>query len=381
MKRIAALFLILFNLLSASAQHGWEARILPGFLVPHHEDMARQMAHVSGFEVGREWKIDSAGYIARHQNHPYAGIALSYFNLGNDINGHALCIQNYYDAGIPLGKRSSLRGRFSVGLGYLNKEYDINTNPMNRSIGSHYNGFMQILTYVQTPLTPRTFLHFGIGMSHFSNGNWSMPNLGINLPSLVLGVKYRENNEKYLHSLKTYSVPKTIQWQFSSRLGKRQIGIDNPRNIVNYLLEAEIIYPHNPFRQWRVGLVSFFDRTYVYTKFQPLPSNIRPNQITEIALQCGHEYRIGRFGFVTDLGFYLYRPDRTKRMYYEGVGLKLYVTPQLVLINRLKAHLTSADYFEWGLAYNFTSKHKVKPGFINGFKWIFNGFPEDKNSE
>jgi Lipid A 3-O-deacylase (PagL) len=373
-RRFTALYIFFTIFNQAQSQHGWEAKVLPGFLVPHHSDMANQAAHVTGFEFGREWKVDSMGFIAKRQQEPYAGIALSYFNLGNSINGNAFTIQNFYDAGIKLHGNTTLRGRFSVGLGYLTKEYNNVTNPMNRSIGSNFNGFMQILTYVQTPISKRTFLNLGIGMSHYSNGNWSMPNLGINLPSMVLGFKYRENNTKYLHSLRTYTVPNRIQWQFSARMGRRQIGIDNPKNIANYLLEADIIYPHNAFRLWRVGVVSFFDRTYVYEKFQALPNKIRPDQITEIAIQCGHEYRIGRFGFVTDLGFYIYRPDKTKRMYYEGVGLKLYVNENLVLINRLKAHLTSADYFEWGLCYNFTSNHRVRPGFVNGWKWVLSGF-------
>ena len=125
---------------------------------------------------------------------------------------------------------------------------------------------------------------------------------------------------------------------------------------------------------WRLGLVSFFDRTYVYEKFKPLPKNPRLDQITELAIQGGHEYRIGRIGFVTDLGIYLYRPNNTKRKYYEGLGIKYYATNNLVLMSRLKVHLSSADYFEWGLAWNITTNKSVRPGWKNGWQWVFNGF-------
>ena len=129
-----------------------------------------------------------------------------------------------------------------------------------------------------------------------------------------------------------------------------------------------LIYPQNPFRVWRIGIISFFDKSYVYTKFQPFPDKIRADQITELAVQMGHEYRMGLFGFVTDLGIYVFRPDHTKRAYYEGFGIKYYATPNIILMSRLKAHLSSADYFEWGICYNLVSKVKVKPGFINEWK-------------
>lgn len=374
MKRQAVILFLFALSRFAEAQHAWEAKTMYGFLIPHHEDMSQMMTHIQGVEIGRQWKIDSNGVLDRKQFHPYAGIGLTWFNLNKSINGNGFAINGFYDAGLRLGIKSSLRGRFSLGLGYLTKDFDVFNNPTNRAIGSHFNGFMQILTYLQRPVSRQWSFQFGIGMSHFSNGNWSMPNLGINLPCVMLGLKANDAGSAYLNPLKHFKVPKTIQYQFSARVGRRQIGIDDPRNIANYVLETEIIYPHNEFRQWRMGVVAFFDRTYVYTKFQPLPSNIRADQITELALQAGHEYRIGKLGFVTDIGFYLYRPSRVKRMYYEGVGLKLYVTPKLVLINRLKAHLSSADYFEWGLCYNFSTKKQVKPGFVNGWKWIFGGF-------
>jgi len=378
--RISSITVFLFITCSAFAQKAWESKIIAGFLVPHHEDMVQMMAPIRGFEISRSWKIDSAGSVAIKQNHPYCGIGVNYFNLGKSINGNAFTAFGYYDAGINLKSKTTLRGRFAFGVGYLTKQYNAFTNPLNRAIGSNINGFMQIYTYLQTPIGKYNDLQLGIGLSHFSNGNWSQPNLGINLPSVLLGIKARDKSTRYLNVLQIHKVPTNIQWEFSARLGKRQIGIDNPRNIVNYLVEATIIYPHNEFRQWRIGVVSFFDKTYVFTKFQPLPSKIRPDQITELAIQAGHEYRIGRVGLVTDLGFYIYRPDRSKRIYYEGIGLKLYVTDNLVLINRLKVHLTTADYFEWGLCYNITSSNRVNPGFVNGFKWVFRGFRNRHNN-
>jgi hypothetical protein len=377
MKKKAILWLFICPFLQLThAQHSWEARYLPGFLVPHHADMVEMMAHTSGIEVGRQWKLDSGGIVEKIQDHPTAGIGITYFHLGKSVNGEAYTIQGFYEAGRPFLKTSSLRARLCVGAGYLTKQFNVVSNPLNRAIGSNINGFMQITTYVQTPIAKRTDMLLGIGLSHFSNGNWGQPNLGINLPSLLFGLKQNGQKNKYVHM--NYLRGSNVIWEFSARMGKRQMSIDDPRNIATYMVESLWNYPHNAIRNWRGGINVFFDRTYLFEKFQPLPKG-RIDQITEIALMGGHEYRVNKLGFIADFGVYLYRPDRSKRMYYEAVGLKYYVNSNWILMTRLKAHLTSADYFEWGVCYSLTSKQTSKPGFGNSMKWLFGGFKSQKN--
>lgn len=370
------LWLICLSTSILQAQHSWETRVLPGFLVPHNAGMAEMMSHIVGLEVGRQWRLDSGGSVDKRQNHPVAGIGLSYFDLGKSINGKALCLQGFYEAGISVSKNTSLRARLSVGTGYLSKEFNPFTNPQNRAIGSHVNGFMQAFGYIQTALSARMDMQFGLGMSHFSNGNWGQPNLGINLPSLMLGLKMKDQGTSYVH-MKTKR-GNLVKWEVGARMGKRQMSIDDPRNIATYMVEGIWNYPHNDIRNWRGGINVFFDRTYLFEKFQPLPKG-RIDQITEIAITGGHEYRVNKLGFVTDLGFYIYRPDRSKRMYYEAVGLRYYINPKLILTSRLKAHLTSADYFEWGLTYVFTTKQSSAPGFGNCMKWFFTGLRSQKS--
>jgi hypothetical protein len=79
MKRKAIAWLIPFlSLPHIHAQNSWEAKLLPGFLVPHHADMAEMMKHTAGIEIGRQWRIDSAGTAAIRQHHPLAGIGFTY---------------------------------------------------------------------------------------------------------------------------------------------------------------------------------------------------------------------------------------------------------------------------------------------------------------
>jgi hypothetical protein len=367
-------FILIFYPLGLFSQHAWAFRTYPGFLAAHHEDMQAMSSHSLAFEVAREWKLDSAGWLAKNQRNPYVGIGAGFMGLFKHINGNVLSGFAYYDAGISGNDKTSLRVRMATGMGYLTKEWDPFLNNKNRAIGSHLNGMMQLAFYIETRMAKSAKLQAGLTLIHFSNGNWSMPNLGINMPSIFLGLKQPDNNRKFYNSVEKPDWKKS-ELQFSARLGKRQMSMDDPKNIVNYLLEAKYFYPHKPHRYWTCGLVYYYDRTYVYHKFHPLPA-APIAKTSEIAITGGHEYRVGRVALVADMGFYLYRPDQTKRKYFEALGIKYYAGKNLVIMSRLKAHLTSADYFEWGLAWQFKTKETVTPGIKGGLRWLGNGLRE-----
>lgn len=370
MRAAAFLLLFLFQNCTVYGQAGWGLKAYRSFVLPHNVAMTEMMSSSTAIEAGRFWRVDSGGRVDAIQHHPTVGLSVHYFQLGKDLNGNSIGINASYDAGVPMGKRSSLRARLAVGAGYLTQQFDIYNNAKNRAIGSHINGFMQVMGYVQTPIADQWQLQLGLGLSHYSNGNWSMPNLGINLPGLMFGINRTDARNRFVK----FKQPRgeRVVWEFGTRTGRRQMSIDDPRNIAVYLMEFSGNYPHNEFRGWRGGINVFFDRTYLFEKFQPLPMNYKMGRVTELALTVGHEYRINRVGFVADMGFYLYRPNDSKRKYYEAIGLKWYVSDHIILMNRLKAHLTSADYFEWGISYVF-SGHQSQPGIRNMFKWLFSG--------
>jgi hypothetical protein len=371
MKKSAAILLLLLSVCETQSQHAWSFRAYPGFLAAHHEDMQAMGSHVLGLEAAREWRIDKEGELAKNQKQPFAGIGLNHIRLFNDISGNVSSLFGYYDAGFYGNEKTSYRFRLTAGIGMLSRQWDVYTNPKNRAIGSRFNGMMQAAVYVQTPVSPRKQAQFGLSLIHYSNGNFGQPNLGINMPCLFLGIKQFDGNNRF-YQPRYPENPNTVEWQPSIRFGKKQMSMDDPRNIFNYLAELKLLYPHKPYRFWTAAITGFYDRTYVYTKFQPLPA-ATADKITEIAISGGHEYRVGRVGVMADMGFYLYRPDNTKRMYYQALGVKYYASSSLTAMVRMRTHLSMADYLEWGVSYRIHTKATVKPGFGEGFKWFFRG--------
>ena len=365
-KAAITLSLLFLTATVAVSQHAWTFRLYPGFLAAHHEDMQAMGSHVLGFEAGREWRIDKDGALAKNQKQPFAGIGINHLRMFNDINGNVSALFGYYDAGISGNEKTSLRFRLTAGVGMLSKQWNVYTNPKNRAIGSRFNGMMQPALYVQTPISSRQQIQLGLTLLHYSNANFGQPNLGINMPSLFLGLRHFDGNDNY-YKPRYPENPNRIEWQPSLRFGKRQMSMDDPRNIFNYLAELRVLYPYKPYRLWSAALTGFYDRTYVFEKFQPLPSATL-NEVTELAFSIGHEYRVGRVGVMTDLGLYLYRPYDIKRKYYQGLGVRYYVSPRVIAQVRLRTHLSMADYMEWGLSYRIQGKKTVRPGF---FKDVF----------
>ncbi len=348
-KGVLLVFLLLLHT-SVYSQAALGLKYMHGFLLAHTPSMSRMVAPVKGLELSWSNTLDSQSAGFKLLGNPRVGLAVNALDLGSpEINGHAFSAFVFCETGLLSRPRFSWKLRFATGVGYLDRQFNIYSNPLNRAIGSAGNGFMQLFSYGNWKLGRRSALEAGLGLSHFSNGNLGMPNLGINLPMFVLGFQQGIGNTQGIKVRK--QLPDKRSWQLSLRFGLRQIGIDAPKNFTIYMGDITMQVPKSPIARWRLGMNLFYDPTYIYEKFQPM-EKARLSRVMEVAVFGGHEYRVGNVGLVTDFGIYLYRPDRRKRMYYEGVGVKYYIG-NLALISRLKAHLTSADYFEWGLGYNF----------------------------
>lgn len=369
----------------------WSVQPFRGFLAPHHYDMMAMYKHVTGLSFRYRATMKAKEGLGVLRDKLTYGFTLNVMDLGSDVAGYGV------GTGAILMAQSGKNGYFlfSMGLGYLTQKFDALANPMNVAIGSRMNGTMQLghhwelLAWPGRKTAPTNRVdhlwkvNLELGMMHFSNANWSQPNFGINIPYAAIGLK-KSWIHSYFHSYNdqhrlgvypttgrdlreaagrgwkhpsTYeyvSAPGEKIWRHSLgiRMGRRQIELDQRETFKNVLLDY--VAEHSTGirgHRWRYGVNVFFDRSYAYTKFGAYPDKVGLPDFTEVALTFGHKWQFGRWGILADAGFYLYRPKDIKRAYYEGVGLSYQLNQRIQAIARLKAHLSSADYMEWGLSY------------------------------
>lgn len=385
---ILASAIFLFSRLSAqdSAQKvqvykssEWSAQLMGGYLIPHHSDMMAMYRHATGINVKYRSAINQSNGNGANIDKITYGYTFNLLNLGSEVAGYAI------GAGGLVMPQS---GKYNywilgMGIGYLTKRYDEFGNPRNPAIGSHLNGMMHLGYHLDAGryLNEQGWkMYAEAGMVHFSNANWRQPNFGINIPYLSIGAKrtlflasynYGKvieirpeveagiNNKsapwkhiEQIGAIPSRSCVKSPQHLVGFRLGRRQIELDQRRTFVNAVLEYNCEFPRALLGpRFRVGANVFFDKSYMYSKFGLKSDAISLHDFTEVAITAGSRWEYGKWGFIADAGIYLYRPDDTKRGYYEGVGVSYKATQRVYIIARLKAHLSSADYMEWGVSY------------------------------
>jgi len=384
---ILASAIFLFSRLSAqdSAQKvqvyktsEWSAQLMGGYLIPHHSDMMAMYRHATGINVKYRSAINQQNDNGANIDKITYGYTFNLLNLGSEVAGYAI------GAGGLVMPQS---GKYNywilgMGIGYLTKRYDEFGNPRNPAIGSHLNGMMHLGYHLDVGPYLNKWgwkMYAEAGMVHFSNANWRQPNFGVNIPYLSIGAKrtlfLASNNygkvieirpeveagisnksAPWKHIEQIGAIPSRSyvrnQHLLGFRLGRRQIELDQRRTFVNAVLEYNCEFRRALLGpRFRVGANVFFDKSYMYSKFGLKSDAYSLHDFTEVAITAGSHWEYGKWGFIADAGLYLYRPDDTKRRYYEGIGVSYKATQRVYLIARLKAHLSSADYMEWGVSY------------------------------
>jgi hypothetical protein len=342
--------------------------IMKGFLMPHHEDMQQMYAHIQGLQLqylstdltwenNKKFKNGNIKYAQR------LGFVVSAIDLGTTISGKSysggLLVSSdlISNQGNEINWRSSLK--FALGLGYLTQRYDAITNPENRAIGSHINGYMQLGLSIEKNVYKNSVIFLEFGLAHFSNACWKFPNLGVNLPYLQVGIGHPLNiypsikkSEKQRQLNQQLSL---LPWRKSIavRLGKKEIDLDDNRVFITGVMEFALENWISKRSNFRYAISYLHDRTYQFKKFDKMP-NYNFAGTSEITVSAGYETRFGRWGVITDFGIYLYKPDfKKKTAYYEGIGCSYAINSNYKAVVRLKANKTIADFAEFGLTYLF----------------------------
>jgi hypothetical protein len=240
-----------------------------------------------------------------------------------------------------------------MGIGYITRKYDLETNPTNNAIGSHFNAKVT-LKLTATKYFNRYSLGGGLEISHFSNGAMTYPNLGLNLPSVFLQIGFLNSSRTNYHSKSWDEVDlleKREKNLLISAIGTVKQVRANPNLPKRYpVVGLRGTYQKQFSRFWSlegsIDLLHNESNLYVYPD-----SNFTRSDVLQIGIYGGASYKFYKSEIMMGLGYYARDIINPLGRLYNKIGYRYYFTDYVFGLFNVRANLGKADFFEFGIGY------------------------------
>lgn len=332
-----------------------DLRISGTYVLPHHKKMEHLVSrHFLYADIS--WVKQTQGNKYWHSlfNYPHWGVTFHYNNFGqNKYLGEAYAVYPYIT--LPLYQRTARQFsfRFGSGLGYISKPYDRIKNPKNVAISTHVNLCIEAGFEWEYSFNEQFKAYKRIALLHFSNGATRMPNTGINLPSLGLGVRY--NLPKYNDEKEKAMMPTFEKGFYKSLAIAAGINEIYPTYGDKYpAFSLSFGYFWQPSLKRAVGLN--LDLSYNTSDFETLKrreTDYKNYEMLRAGISVGQDLIFDRTTFVFAVGRYLYTQETRDGLIYNRVGYRRTLNDFLFFNLTLKSHMFRADFIECGLGVRF----------------------------
>jgi hypothetical protein len=340
-------FLVLLFLLSgshcraqlANPAREWSLGLGYGGIIAHNQ-VVKHLAQSHPFQLNLDFLQQEQGGSSCNRY----GMALHYIDYQSGKLGKSLASLLFFEPRLS----KNLYLRIGSGVGWNSRPFHLETNPGNNMMGSAFAGAMQGRILLNSEIKKSLRFKFGLGITHFSNGSYSLPNMGINhfylfsslgflqpqpalagsdlinqRKGLVAGFSVSASLvERFPLSGKKYPV-----WQLQTRLG-----FQNKRRSV-----------------FSTGLDLMYNAALA-SRIKEFPEEGTSVLMTGIPLS--HSWRIlPSWSILTEAGIYLFRHNRLYPALYQRYGFRYQLSGGISAGLLLKTHLAKAECLEINLSY------------------------------
>ena len=166
-----------------------------GFIIEHRANMDYLIKkHVPAGELNFTLQTNGEKHWEQVYKNPEKGVGIYFADLGNPQQlGQAIGFFSFINFSLNPDRKFNLYFRSGNGIGIITKPYSRINNHKNNVNGSFINAFVNLrLSSVFFPCR-NLRLETGIGLTHLSNANWSLPNLGINIATINIGIGFKKS--------------------------------------------------------------------------------------------------------------------------------------------------------------------------------------------
>ncbi len=316
------------------------------------------------FEVMVGHRKNSFQAFNRIYNYPSIGLGLYRGSPGSrDVIGNATAAFMFMEFAMLEKPKYSSRVKYAFGLAHFSRYFDSITNPLNQAVGAPITAYVNLNLSTHFNYNKSLDLILGLGLTHFSNGAYQMPNLGLNLYDINAGIRYHLNPRETLPRFdkkKMMVIYKPLlRLQAIATAGIMQIDYDPAYYVVSDL-SLNLTVQSQFKTRGGIGFDLFYNQ---YTKRmlqQEVNDYLLLNSLRG-GIYGAFEFDFSRLAVVYNVGFYVfYKADPVKPM-YQKVILRYMLNERLFATMALKAHRNKAEYTQFGLGYTILN-HSPKKG-------------------
>ncbi len=327
-----------------------------GFIIAHHDYLDYLIrSHIGGFELNyikptfgeQEWQ--------RVYRYPEQGITYTRMWLGNpDQLGNLHGLQVFVN--LPLMKREEpwLFLKISSGLSYVNKHFHRVDNHKNIAIGSSVNPLVSFRLNTKFDIGRSMRIDAGFGLTHFSNGSYSIPNLGINMVTLNLGLTCKIKDDGRSRNRDTVPAPiKGIRLNLIASGGITEIEAAGGGKFALCEMSLNAMKTMNHKNRLGAGIDLFYNEANI-EKFRRDTITLSNNlQNTQLGFKLAWELTISKVSLPFEMGVYALSKYKDNGFIYHRIMTRYQVNDHWNINWILKTHFAKADYFALGLGYRW----------------------------
>ena len=297
----------------------------------------------------------------QYHKYPKYGFGIHYSDLVRDrsdtIVGNPFSLFGFYSAPLARFWRFTLATDLSVGLSYMGRIHDFETNPYNDVIASHINLYFDFNLNLTLQVSPKLGINGGYGITHYSNGRMQDPQCGVNNWGWNFGMSYLfygPVKEFIYRDPPEFKKKESIELMFAIGTVEGIVtGTTTELRFFNSSFTMDYVYRYSPKGALTFGLDVLYDGSLSRAIKGIPPEEVTAWEKMYLASHLGYHFIVDRVTLLFNLGTYFRQSSYDRGYYYARAGGRYQFTDHLYghLAIKSKNGIRS-DWIEWGAAYS-----------------------------
>ncbi|MEX2592043.1 MAG: acyloxyacyl hydrolase [Anditalea sp.] len=285
----------------------------------------------------KSWEICNCFY--------YIGLQLSYHNFNNpEILGSAFSLTGTFEPILWQKDQWAFSLNSGIGISYLSKVFDPETNPMNAFFSVPVSFLVSIAPTLEYRFAPRWSGQLFLTYNHISNGGQSQPNRGMNYPMVGIGLNhYLSRKDLPSHSRSSFS-PSWKYYGEAAYTNKEAVWTLGRKPVLSLTAGA--------FK--RLSSINAMGGGLELTKDYSLDVKDSRWEALMPAPYIAHHFLFGKIDFSQRMALYTHKPNAyNDHLFYQRYVLQYQVWSNWSMGIGLKTHGHVAENIDFRLGWRF----------------------------